>query len=324
MQSEFAAKESISPAPERQHPWRGYFFVATATFCWGVAAVVGKAIFNGSLFAGHALISPVVLTQARTTFTVLVFGPILLLRFGRRIFSISGRDLILCALVGTLGVACSNFFYYYAVQKSTVSLAITVQYTAPLWVLLYLVARGRERATVQRTAATLVAMIGTALAIGVFQTGVKFSLIAVSSALLASFGYAFYNVAAQGLVTRNHQFTVMFYLLLGAAVLWTVVDPPWKLMAQNFSGRQWGFLFVFACLSMVLPYMLYLSGLKYLDPTRAVITSCLEPVFAIIFAVLFVGETLRALQIVGIMAVLIATVMVQLRRRIAVRPAPAG
>lgn len=298
--------------------------MATATFCWGAAAVVGKAIFNGSLFAGHALISPVVLTQARTTFTVLVFGPILLLRFGRRIFSITRRDLMLCALVGTLGVACSNFFYYFAVKKSTVSLAITIQYTAPLWVLIYMVARGRERATVQRTAATLVAMIGTALAIGVFQTGVKFNLIAVSSALLASFGYAFYNVAAQGLVTRNHQFTVMFYLLLGAAVLWTVVDPPWKLMAQDFSGRQWGFLFVFACLSMVLPYMLYLSGLKYLDPTRAVITSCLEPVFAIVFAVLFVGETLRALQIVGIVAVLVATVMVQLRRRVAGRPAPAG
>ncbi|MGB9123288.1 MAG: EamA family transporter [Candidatus Angelobacter sp.] len=322
--SESTAKKSISPAPERQHPWRGYFFVATATFCWGAAAVVGKAIFNGSLFAGHALISPVVLTQTRTTFTVLVFGPILLLRFGRRIFSISRRDLILCALVGTLGVACSNFFYYFVVQKSTVSLAITVQYTAPLWVLIYMVARGRERATVQRTAATLVAMIGTALAIGVFQTGVKFSVIAVASALLASFGYAFYNVAAQGLVTRNHQFTVMFYLLLGSAVLWTLVDPPWKLMAQNFSGRQWGFLFVFACLSMVLPYMLYLSGLKYLDPTRAVITSCLEPVFAIVFAVLFVGETLQTLQIVGIVAVLVATVMVQLRRRMAVPPAPAG
>ena len=177
--------------------------MATATFCWGAAAVVGKAIFNGSLFAGHALISPVVLTQTRATFTVLVFGPILLLRFGRRIFSIARRDLILCALAGTLGVACSNFFYYYAVQKSTVSLAITVQYTAPLWVLIYMVARGREQATLQRTAAALVAMIGTALAIGVFQAGVKFSFIAVSSALLASFGYAFYNVAGQGLVTRN-------------------------------------------------------------------------------------------------------------------------
>jgi len=313
LQSELAAKQSISPAPEQQHPWRGYFFVAAATFCWGAAAVVGKAIFKGSLFAGHALISPAVLTQTRTTFTVLVFGPILLLQFGRRIFSIARRDLVLCGLAGTLGVACSNFFYYYAVQKSTVSLAITVQYTAPLWVLIYMVARGRERATLQRTAAALVAMIGTALAIGVFQSGVKFSLIAVLSALLASFGYAFYNVAGQGLVTRNHQFTVMFYLLLGAAIMWTVVNPPWKLMAQNFSRQQWSFLFLFACLSMVLPYMLYMSGLKYLDPTRAVITSCLEPVFAILFAVLFVGESLRTLQIAGIVAVLVATVMVQVK-----------
>jgi drug/metabolite transporter (DMT)-like permease len=324
LQSEFAAKESISPAPVQQHPWRGYFFVATATLCWGAAAVVGKAIFNGSLFGGHALISPVVLTQARTTFTVLVFGPILLLRFGRRIFSISRRDLILCALVGTLGVACSNFFYYYAVQKSTVSLAITIQYTAPLWVLIYMVARGREQATLRRTAAAFVAMIGTALAIGVFQAGIKFSLIAVASALLASFGYSFYNVAGQGLVMRNHQFTAMFYLLLSAAIMWTVVDPPWKLVALHFSGPQWGFLFVFACLSMVLPYMLYLSGLKYLDPTRAVITSCLEPVFAILFAVLFIGESLHPLQIVGILAVLVATVLVQLTRPTAVSPAPAG
>jgi drug/metabolite transporter (DMT)-like permease len=47
-------------------------------------------------------------------------------------------------------------------------------------------------------------------------------------------------------------------------------------------------------------------------------------VFAILFAVLFIGESLHVLQIVGIVAVLVATVMVQLRRRRAIRPAPAG
>ena len=49
----------------------------------------------------------------------------------------------------------------------------------------------------------------------------------------------------------------------------------------------------------------------HLDPTRAVVTSCLEPVFAIMFSVLFVGETLGILQVAGIVAVLTATVMVQ-------------
>jgi drug/metabolite transporter (DMT)-like permease len=318
--SESAVEQVKSPAPESKHPWRGYFFIATATFCWGAAATFGKAIFNGSLFAGHTLISPMVLTQARTSFTVLVLGPMLLLRFGRRIFAINRDDLVLCALVGTLGVACSNYFYYLAVQKSTVSLAITVQYTAPVWVLLYMVARGRERPSLQKAAAALVAIVGTALAIGLFQSGVKFSVIAVTAALLASFGYAFYNIAGQGLVSRNHQFTVMFYVLLSSALMWLVANPPWRLLAQQYTGRQWQFLFVFACLSMLLPYMLYLSGLKYLDPTRAVITSCLEPVFAILFAWIFVGESLRGLQVAGIVAVLVATVMVQMKPRSAPLP----
>jgi drug/metabolite transporter (DMT)-like permease len=311
--SSSTTQKDPSSAPDQKHPWRGYFFIAMATLCWGAAAVFGKAIFNGSLFTGRAAISPMVLTQTRTCFTVLVFGPLLWLRFGRAIFQISRFDLALCALVGTLGVACSNFFYYFAVQKTTVSLAITVQYTAPVWVLLYMVGRGREAATLQKSAAALVAIVGTALAIGVFYSSVQFSVTGVGAALLASFGYAFYNIAAQGLVTRHHPFTVMFYVLSSAAVMWMVVNPPWRLVAQHYSGGQWVFFFAFSCLSMLLPYMFYLSGLKYLDPTRAVITSCLEPVFAIVFAVLFVHEVLRPLQVAGIAAVLAATVMVQIK-----------
>ena len=302
----------VGPTADQGHPWRGYFFIALATLGWGAAATFGKAIFNGKLFAGRPLISPMVLTQARTSFTVLVLAPLLLLRFGKGIFRISRRDLGLCALVGTLGVACSNYFYYLAVQKATVSLAITVQYTAPVWVLLYMVARGKERASLQKAIAAVTAMAGTALAIGLFHSDAKLSAIGVGAALLASFGYAFYNVAGQRLVTRNHQFTIMFYVLLSSAVLWLVVDPPWRLAAQNLSAGQWEFLFIFACLSMVLPYTLYFSGLKYLDPTRAVITSCLEPVFAILIAVIVGFEILRPLQVLGILAVLAATVLVQI------------
>jgi drug/metabolite transporter (DMT)-like permease len=315
-----SSANAIQSAPGQKHPWRGYFFIALATFCWGAAATFGKAIFNGSLFAGHALLSPMVLTETRTSFTVLVLGPLLLVRFGRSIFKVNRNDLTLCALVGTLGVACSNYFYYLAVQKSTVSLAITVQYTAPVWVLVYMVGRGRERVTLQKSVASLLAMIGTALAIGMFHSAVPLSVIGVCSALLASFGYAFYNIAGQGLVTRNHPFTVMFYVLLSAAIMWLIVNPPWLLVQRNYSYDQWKFLFVFACLSMLLPYMLYLSGLKYLDPTRAVITSCLEPVFAVLFAVLFVHETLFPLQVAGIAAVLVATVMVQIKPRSASLP----
>ena len=129
--------------------------------------------------------------------------------------------------------------------------------------------------------------------------------------MLAAFCFSFYNIAAQDLITRHHQFTVMFYALLGGTLLWVVVNPPWHLLEQHYSAGQWASLFLFACGSMLVPFGFYFTGLRYLDPTRAVVTSCLEPVFAILMAVAFVHESVRGLQVAGIVAVLAATVMVQ-------------
>jgi drug/metabolite transporter (DMT)-like permease len=259
------------------------------------------------------------LTQARTTFTVLLLAVFLLVRFGREFFRIGSGDLARCALAGTLGVAGSNFFYYYAIQKSTVAIAITLQYTAPIWVLLYMVLRQRESASLRRFASVLLALVGIALTIGLFQSDIKLSRVGAVAGLLASFSFALYNIVAPGLVQRHHPLQVMMYTLLGAALLWMALNPPWRLPAERYTSSQWGFLFVFACLSMLLPYVFYFTGLKYLDPTRAVVASCLEPVFGILFAAVFLHEGVGHLQILGIATVLAATVMAQLAPR-AARP----
>src|SRR6185437_14800192 len=103
--------------------------------------------------------------QARTTFAVAVLGIFLILRYGPRFFRIGRRDLLLCALTGTLGLAGSNYFYYLAIEKATVAIAITLQYTAPVWVLITMVLRGRDRFTLVRVSAVLLALTGIALAI---------------------------------------------------------------------------------------------------------------------------------------------------------------
>jgi drug/metabolite transporter (DMT)-like permease len=315
LQAESAESFSTpGPAAIQSHPWRGYTLIAAASFCWGASATFGKALFSGRLFDGHARISPLVLSQARTTFAVLLLIGFLLARYGRAFFRIAARDFVLCVLVGTLGLAGSNYFYYLAIQKSTVALAITLQYTAPLWVLITMVMQGRERFTAVRLGSVLLAMVGIALTIGLFRNGVTINRWGAAAAMVASFSFAFYNILAQTLVSRHHQLLVMTYALLGASSLWMVLDPPWKLAAQHFSLKQWAFLFLFSCCATLVPYFLYFSGLKYLDPTRAIVASCLEPVFAILFAAAFVGEGIGFLQGVGIAAVLLATVMVQVWR----------
>jgi drug/metabolite transporter (DMT)-like permease len=273
--------------------------------------VAGKIVFNGKAFAGRTLISPLLLTQTRTTFTVLALFLLLMIRFGRSFLRIGRRDLALCAIAGTLGTAGSNFFYYLAIQQATVAIAITLQYTAPVWVLLYLVLRGSQRPTLRNVASVALALAGIALTMGLFRAGTRLTLLGAGAGLIASFSFALYNILAPALVRRNHPLKVMFYALASAAALWAILSPPWRLLAVNYNATQWRFLFLFACLSMLVPYVLYFNGLKYLDATQAVIASCLEPVFAVLLAAQFAGESIRGLQVAGILAVLGATVMAQ-------------
>jgi drug/metabolite transporter (DMT)-like permease len=131
---------------------------------------MGRAVFTGKLaLSGEAArpIDPLILSQTRTTFSLLVLLPILVGRGGWRRVHLPARDLIQCLVLGMLGVAVSNYFYYVAIQRTSVAIAIIVQYTAPVWVLLYVVARGQQRLTLQKVAAVAVAIAGIVLTIGI-------------------------------------------------------------------------------------------------------------------------------------------------------------
>ncbi|MGA7169970.1 MAG: DMT family transporter, partial [Candidatus Sulfotelmatobacter sp.] len=155
----------------RSHPLRGYFFIASAAFLWGVSAALGRAVFTGKLPLGAVSlrpIDPLILSQSRTTFSLLVLLPILVAGKGWQRVKLPARDLAYCFVLGILGVAVSNYFYYVAIQRTNVATAIIVQYTAPVWVLLYVVARGQQKLTAQKVVAVAFAVMGIALVIDLF------------------------------------------------------------------------------------------------------------------------------------------------------------
>jgi drug/metabolite transporter (DMT)-like permease len=219
-------------------------------------------------------------------------------------------------LLGVLGVAASNYLYYLAIQRTNVATAIILQYTAPVLVLLYMVARGLQRATLQRIAAVALAGIGSALAIGIVgEGGLRLDALGVGAAILAAVSFAFYNVAGHQILARYDRWIVLLYTTFSAGVFWMIVNPPWKLVAAHYSGLQWEFLLVFAVVSVLAPFSFYFAGLQHLEPTRAIVASCLEPVFSIVLAALLLGESLRPIQALGIVIVLVAIVIVQLPER---------
>jgi drug/metabolite transporter, DME family len=305
--------------PNRAHPLRGYLYIASATFLWGVAAALGRAAFTGRLLPrGQTLrpIDPLILSQSRATFSfvVLLFA-LVLLRGWKRLW-LPAADLRRMFVLGILGVAASNYLYYLAIQRTNVATAIILQYTAPVWVLLYTVARGLHKPTVQRVAAVGLALTGITLVIGIFGSGgFRLDAIGVMAALGAAFSFAFYNVGGHSILARYDRWTVLLFVIFSASLFWIVVNPPWKIAAAHYSGGQWLFLLGFSLISVLAPFSFYFAGLQHLEPTRAIVVSCLEPVFSIVIAAVTLGEVMRPSQTVGIVLVLVAIVVVQLPDR---------
>lgn len=306
-------KRCFKPDPRKLE---GYLLIAAAAFCYGASAALGKAVFNGAGWVRGAGIDPLILSQTRSTFALLVLFPILLIARGPTVLRANRRTLLMCAAMGVFGICGANFFYYYAIAKSTVATAITVQYTAPVWVYAYSVIARRDQATWLRSFAVLLAFVGCGLvALTGPQAQFRSSTIGILAALGAAFSYSFYNIIGADLLARFSRWLVLFYTLLTASLFWLLVNPPWRVVAQHYSSREWLFLFGFAMVSMLVPFALYLGGLRLLDPTSAIVTSCLEPVFASVLAAGFVGEGLSVWQILGIALVLGQSVLIQLPAR---------
>lgn len=310
---------SDQPLPRRAHPVRGYLYIASAAFLWGIAATLGRAAFTGRVLPkGQALrpIDPLILSQSRATLSFIVLLIALVLLRGWKRLRLPIADFRRMFVLGILGVAASNYLYYLAIQRTNVATAIILQYTAPILVLLYTVARGLQKPTMQRVATVALAVTGIALVIGIFGSGgFRLDTIGVLAALGAAFSFAFYNIGGHSILARYDRWTVLLYVIFSASLFWIVVNPPWKIASAHYSGSQWLFLLIFSMVSVLAPFSLYFAGLQHLEPTRAIVVSCLEPVFSIVIAAVTLGEVMKPLQTVGIVLVLIAIVIVQLPDR---------
>ncbi len=306
-------------------PLRGYFFIGTAAFLWGVSATMGRAAFTGNLpgwlgvsanssFANSLKnIDPLILSQSRATLSLFVLFPILLMRRGPAQLAVPARDVLRFFLLGVFGIAASNYLYYLAIQRTNVATAIILQYTAPVWVLLYTALRRAQRPSWRKTMAVGLSVAGCALAVGLVGAGgMRLDAVGVIAALLAAFSFAFYNVGGHSVLARYDRWKVLMWVLLATALFWIVVNPPQRIIDAHYGLGEWVFLLVFSLVSVLGPFSCYFAGLQHLEPTRAIVTSCLEPVFSILITALVLGELVRPVQTLGIVLVLVAIVLIQL------------
>jgi len=285
---------------------RGYAMIAGAALLWGVSATAAKFLFNRD-------VSTLLVVQTRVTFSALLMAAGFRL-FCPSLLKVNPRELWRLAVLGIVGVAGANITYYLVIRETTVATAILIQYTSPLLVLAYGVLSGDEGFSAVKLIAALLSLAGCALAVGVFDTA---AIALTPLALVAGIGsivtFAFLTVYTRKVVARMPSWTAVLYALVFASLMWAVINPPWVIARDSHPPELWVALVGFAIISVLVPHSLFAAGLRSVVPSRAIITSTLEPVIAIGSAAIVLGELLTPLQILGAVTVLAAIIILNLR-----------
>lgn len=285
---------------------RGVVMIIGAATLWGVSATAAKALLNQHL-------DPVLVVQCRVTFSlVFLLGYFLLFR--PAVFRVRWSELWKFALLGCIGVAGTNFTYYFTIRESTVATAILIQYSAPLLVMLYAVWSREERVTPGKILAAVLSLAGCYLAVGAYdRTVLNITPLGAVTGIASIFGFAFLTVFTRTILKDHDVWTMTVYAIGFASLFWLFVNPPWVIVRQSVPPEAWGALMLLAVFSLLIPHSLFFGALQWIVPSRAIITSTLEPIVAIVSAALYLGELLQPLQIVGALLVLVAIALLHVR-----------
>ncbi len=271
-----------------------YLWILTAAVLWGCLGILGKSAQN----AGISALEVAFWRAALGGILYLIHSAIIRARLPR------GRDLLVTALFGVLGVSVFYSSYQLAVRSGGASLASVLLYTAPALVALGSSVFFREKLGAKGGLLVGLTVLGVALISLGGGKGVLVSAVSIGWGLLSAATYALYYF--YGKVYFDKYAIPALYavaLPIGALGLLPFVSFEHK------SLEAWSSIGLMASASTYLAYLAYSAGLRRLAATRASVTASLEPVVAAALAALFFGEQFSSLAIVGGLLVLGAVVL---------------
>ena len=293
--------------PEMFHAVKGYLCVALAALMWGSSGTAGKALFNSG-------VTPFELVQLRVTISAVLLAIVFGIRF-RPLFKIRARDLWYFFLLGGVIMALVQITYFFTISKIQVAAAIFIQYLSPVFVAFFSILFWKECLTFVKGAALLLSLGGCYMVVGGYSFHLlKMNQLGIMAGILSALCFAAYTLVGEKGMHRYPPWTVLFYSFLFATVTWHVFYPPFHYLKTPFTAVQWGWIFYVSIFGTVLPFGLFFMGVNYVRSTRASITATLEPISAGFFAYFFLDESLRPLQISGGAMVIMAIVLLQMKK----------
>jgi drug/metabolite transporter (DMT)-like permease len=284
----------------------GYALAATAATLWAVNASIASTLMDRGL--GWAPLSQL---RVAGTFLMLAVG-LALLRPG--LLRVARARVPELAVLGIFALAPVQATYFLAIDRLEISAALTIQYLAPLLVLLWLRLWLRRSLAPGLWYAVALSVAGCFFVVEAYDTG---SLDALG--VIVAFGSAITFASSMVLTERagvhHSPFTTITYGFGFATLAWAIVQPWWLFPFDELGSTRDALLAAgVVTIGTLLPFLALTASLALVPASRAGVIATLEPVLAAMFAWILVGEALAALQVFGIVLVVTGVVWVQLHR----------
>lgn len=278
----------------------GYLAVMGAAALWGVSGVVAKSLFNRQ-------IAPWTLIEIRLTAGFMLLVVVLLIR---RVDLRVPREHLGRLIVLGLAMTSAQFTYYVTISVTNVATALFLQYTAPVFVALYGRAVDREPLGWIKAGAIGLAVIGSYFLV-TGGTGIRVQPLGLATGVLSAVAFGVYAILGRGRVRHVGSTASLLYALGTGALVWSLIIPPWRAYLAGYSLEEWLLFAYIVVFATILPFGLFLRGLRTISPSVASLTATLEPVVGGTAAFLILGEALAGPQIAGGLAIAGAVALIQ-------------
>lgn len=243
-------------------------------------------------------------TAVRGTVALICMLAFVLIR-QRKALRIAPRSIPLYVAIGAclFGAAAS---YYAAMELSSVSTAVVLMYTSPIYVLIFSVLFLGEKLTPVKVVGIVGMLIGCCFVSGIFG-GFEGSFLGILLGLLAGVTYGGYSILAKIAMRRGGEpMSTTLYGFAGMAILALCTCHPFAIipnMMQN-PALLIPLSVALGVVTYVLPFFLYTIGLRDLPAGTASALGIVEPMAATVFSICLLGEKLTVLSAIGILLIL--------------------
>lgn len=277
---------------------RGIVYSLLSALCFSTLIIIAKFGFDSGMSSAQMLFY-------RFAFGALTTAAFLISTGKKSAFIIERRTLVKIVLIGGTMFLPQSFFFILSIKYIPVVTAELVLYFYPTAVVLISWLVLKKSLNRLHLIAAAVAFAGSALIL--FEAfSSNMSLTGLLLAMMAMLTFSSYMLITHNILEKTDPFALSFYLMATASVILSFGLPegsfsltPYKLSLALMLGIIPSFLATI---------FLY-KALKEIGSSMTSIASSIEPALTVILAHIFLGEKTAAMQIIGMIMIMLGIIL---------------